>query len=736
MTGFGSYDADSLISDLSVFADVGTDAPGLYEEGGGLCMRYIRKGDVSEIRSNGSALTESFNDQIVKHANFRSMLASDRYGALRDWANKQQAYFRQEMGDMHFIEQLGTLDGSIDKFELSQIDKMLAAPAKPDSARVLLIDGPAGIGKTQFIQRLAGLRANEYNSLRHPLILHVQSRGRTLSYIYDLMAFSLQRLRIDVTYDQIPILARHGLITVAIDGFDELADPDGYDLAWSQVNEFVSGLRGAGSLILAGRETFIGKERVLKDIRSLRPEVDDLQVLTLEPPTKAVAIRWLEGFGWDETQIQAIEDYLEPGSLALRPFFLKTLADAAVSEKLTEVQSTSVLAILMDALTKREIEKFGDVVNSELNAQEREHFVRDFMIEVARDMADNSSISISDATLAWLVDVALPKPVSDATNRVLKSRSQVLAFLTNDDRPGYRRFYHDKFYEYFLSIGLIETISKAELSKPLARNLFGSSLLETFGDIVSGGLPAHKARQFAVAAQTLAATAPPIDRTPRNTGALLIASLSIADLVDTFELNSLNVDEARFSGSAGPASLKKMTISQFDCRGADLSRATFIDSQIFSLIADSETLLPNNFPSPMRVQDISSRDGSFSEPARITDWLNRHLRNPVETDEGAIPARLTDHPAVMVLEKACRLRQYWLRRGDDLYAQRVLDSEWWPLIESTLLENNLLRVEVRQASGSDARFIHIRHSDELLAQNLDSPDVKSFFQSFVEKLME
>ena len=72
-----------------------------------------------------------------------------------------------------------------------------------------------------------------------------------------------------MTFDQLPVLVRHGLVTLAIDGFDELGDPNGYDLAWGQVNELVTQIRGKGTLILAGRETFIGRERVSKQITSL-----------------------------------------------------------------------------------------------------------------------------------------------------------------------------------------------------------------------------------------------------------------------------------------------------------------------------------------------------------------------------------------------------------------------------------------------------------------------------------
>lgn len=101
-------------------------------------------------------------------------------------------------------------------------------PWQKQSTSILLIDGPAGVGKTVFIENLACNRARSYKVKRLPLLLHVKSRGRILTFLQDLIAFSLQTLRLDVTYDQIPTLVRRGLITLAIDGFDELGDPNGF----------------------------------------------------------------------------------------------------------------------------------------------------------------------------------------------------------------------------------------------------------------------------------------------------------------------------------------------------------------------------------------------------------------------------------------------------------------------------------------------------------------------------
>lgn len=721
---------DEIAADLSVFADVGTDAASIEHTADGAVIKLIRHGDPIEIimRANGTIVERSF-DFETKHVNFRALLASDRYGNLRDWAAKQKAYLEQELrADGQGIDVKGLLNGEFELLTVADVDKALGEPQGAETTRILLIDGPAGIGKTQFIMTLAASRVANYAQSRKPPILHVQSRGRTLSYLYDLVAFSLQRIRLETTYDQVPVLAKHGLITLAIDGFDELADPDGYNLAWSQVSDLAALLRGSGAMILAGRETFIGKDRIVSEIASVREGKDEISVLTLQPPSKGTALSYLSGKGWSEKQKSIIESYLEPGSLALRPFFLASLAESSVADSLSDTSANSVLAILMEAMIEREVKKFGEAVEQELSADGRRTFLRLFCSEIARDMAENTSTAISDATLSWLVEASLPHPVSDSVLRILKSRAQVVAFLTNDDRNNYRRFFHDKFYEYFLSTSLIEMIAAQQTGKVISRSSFGSSLLETFCEVITSGTSIPRAAVFIKSARSIMDTYPPIDSTRKNLGSLLIASLGVADLVEDFQVLSVDLEECRFTGTAAKATLEGLVISQLDCRGGDLTAVAFAETLVVTLIADNETRVPDSMESPSRIQDVTLGGRTITRPEERAEWMGNHLLNPKIKDEGLISSDIRQHELFKLLFKACRLRQYWLRRGDDMYAARILDNPLWPIVEKALDENNLLTVEQRQASGTDARFIHVRRPEGILSESKDDPEVRGLFR--------
>jgi hypothetical protein len=724
-----------MAEDLAVFTDLGTDAPSV-EERPDKVVRMVRNGEPTTLRFSASsdAILEEVGSQSIKHASFRALLASDRYGNLRSWVTKQRASISMELeavGNLIAID--GSLNDSITKVNLSDVDQLLAAQQQMGSTRVLLIDGPAGIGKTQFILSLAARRVETFATERRPLILHVQSRGRTLSYLYDLIAFSLQRMRLEVTYDQAPILAKYGLITIAIDGFDELADPDGYGSAWAQVSDLIQMLRGSGSLVLAGRETFIGRDRILADISSLRANIDEVLVLTLQPPSKGTAIGWLRTQGWTVEQINSVEGFLEPSSIALRPFFLKTLSDQEMVQKVASSTSASILSILMEAMLEREMGKFGESVERELSLDDRRRYLKNLLGEAARDMAESASSSISDATLAWLVDVALPREVTEDVRRILKARSHAVAFFANDDRPGYRKFFHEKFYEYFLAATIVDMVIKRESGRVLSRTILGSSFLETFGDVISTGIPADTAREFASSALKLLRDYPPVDRTRKNLAALAIASLSIADAIGDYEIVEVEIDEARFAGTASGGKLRDVVVNQFDCRGGNIAAVDLSKVVVLTLIADTETLLSNTFPCPTRVRDVS-RTSTLSSPDEVNAWIVEHLENPPAAEVGLVPDKYRDHAAIKLLQKACRMRQYWLRRNDDVYTSRILDDEYWPLVERCLESNNLLTVESRPASGTDARFVHVRRGDVILAENRENEDVRQLYADLVNGL--
>ena len=628
-------DASHVLDDLSLFSDLGTDPPRCYQQDGRLKVRMVRNGEEIELsfrNNNGISERSIENGQTCNHVSYRALLASEGFGNLRQWQDHQRRALNALKHDFeNRIPVSGILSGDGQELDVDAFDEYLASqPSHQErSVKVMLIDGPAGIGKTRFIEFLARLRAEHYYVRRRPLILHVQSRGRVLTFLQDLIAYSLQSLRLSVTFDQIPVLVRYGLVTLAIDGFDELADPNGYDLAWSQVNDLVDQVRGAGSIILAGRETFIGRERIRNSIKSLTTH-DDLGVLTLQPPPFDVASQWLQRRG--AAMPEYADDLFEPHSFALRPFFLAQLRQLSSTMKLDPSTGGDLLTALVDAMIEREALKFGRVVDDVLNEGQRRNYVRTLLREVARFIADDQTESIDRTMLSWTVEMAFPEGIDQDVLGILKNRSSTIAFLENDDTPRHLRFSHSKLLNYFLCENVVHAVIDGDLPKYVRRNLFGADFLATFSDFVS-----HMARKspdlvgsFFGAALTEAKGYLEIDRGARNLGAMLLTMLPSMEGLGELILGNIVADEALIRGTAPPAEIDRITVRQLDIQSADTGSLVFSNSRVDTLTVDDMTLVSPSIPLPKRLQyrkSTATSDRFFVDHERITSWLDSHGRS-------------------------------------------------------------------------------------------------------------
>ena len=449
---------------------------------------------------------------------------------------------------------------------------LLREPDQQDAVSITLIDGPAGIGKTRFIELLCFRRATNHRLHQRPLILHVESRGRVMTFLQDLIAFSLQSMRVSVTFDQIPVLVRNGLVCLAIDGFDELGDPSGYVHAWGQLNDLISDVRGGGSVILAGRDTFIGPERIQRDVRTIRA-TDTLNAFSLQAPAPGEARQWLIRNGWTSKDVAAVEELFESGSYALRPFFLAQLAHEEVAVAIRTKAAGMPLAFLVDLMITREVTKFGEALEEAMTEEARYEFVKALLRETARFMADDQAESIDEAILAYLVDMTTSDELGDELKNLLRNRVAVIAFLANDSSPNRRRFAHSQLYSHFLGEVTIDVVVRREVPKYLRRNILASDFLSPFGDLavhmthVGEG---ERITEFVAAATELVQTYDLFDRAPRNLGALLISMLTVLEYVEgVTRIGPFEIDEATIGeGTAKDVVLEGVTINQLDARGA------------------------------------------------------------------------------------------------------------------------------------------------------------------------
>lgn len=726
-----------LLRDLTPFSDIGKSTPKISEEAGKLTARMARDGRSLKIVvdiSTGKVQTISGKGTAKNHSSLAAMFASPFFADLRRWADAQLELLKQDATPASQLIPINAVTHDSTRVQtIEDIDTLFGVVARgEDASEILLIDGPAGIGKTNLIEQLALRRAEGYKQSSRPLILHVKSRGRILSNLQDLLAFSLQTIRTTITYDQLPVLAKYGLVIIAIDGFDELGDPNGYELAWAQINDLVTYIRGEGTLILSGRDTFIGRRRLLRNVTSLRENVDVVASVTLDLPTPVQARAWLKGHGWLDADfdLPSVAVLLEEKSFALRPVFLTLLRDHVRPKELEGKDERYLTPLLVRQMVNREARLFGKAVEKVLTLEGIEKFLLEFLREVAREMADSQTESLDATTLMWIAEAALGDGYASEVVSLIKYRACVVAFLANDERQGYRKFLHTHLLNYFLASVTVDAISSGDVPKYIRRNILGSEYLAVFADVISeeAFVRPEAVLEFIERAINFPHSYQYFDRAIRNVGALIFASLPNVPTGRAPMIANFQIDEAIAAGTAGRADIHNVTISQLDCRGADLRSLSFTESLIVTVIANGSSLFSSTFPLPKVILLESGKQ--MVDAVEIADWLAIYGRNEGEVvSAGVSSSRLKQHPAYRLLGQACRIRQYWLRAEDELYGKKIMKNHYWPVVRDMLRDHGYLREEVRQASGQSSVFVHIKHKDRILAEESDDKELAAFFQA-------
>ena len=696
--------------DLEPFADLGSDPPFLSPEG---AVVYKHRGDAVQLRNAGGSWTESVQGVDKTYATLSAMLSSKHYGNLDAWAGAQRILLADRSEVKDFLAVQGINQDGFEEDALGMLEAFLFNDSKKSRTSICLIDGPAGIGKTSIIRKLTYKQALSYRTATDKLILHVESKGRSLQNLNDLIAFSLQTLRIEVTYDQVPILVKYGLITLAIDGFDELGDPKGYDLAWGSMNELLEAIRGRGSLILSGRETFIGQRRVEDALKAYDSALDSLQVTTLRTVSPPVARAWLKLHHWTEEELSSFsaKALLEEGSYALRPFFLSILADEDIGQHVKSGEIEDTLSFLMEKMVEREIGKFGDDVDRVTTPSERRTFIDAVMEEIARELADSQSEIISEEILHWISDSCSSYFPANIQG-VLRNRVAVLAFLTNADRRGFRRFVHESIHYYFLSRNILKTVGSGEFSKYLRRASFDLTLLDAFQEALRFASPDVR-RKFAGFAIAAIQTLPNTDNARANLAALIIAMAGASTLENAPTISDIYLEESLFSETLSPLVLERCNFNQMDCRGGDLRAVSFSNCHIVTLNADEATFPSNSIPRPTV---LNLPDKAVSNPDEIEIWFGTqfYLAPNAPSFDASFDGVFDQMPIFQLLDRVVRYRPFWIKDSDDASVQRIVENERWPDLLEVLRKYDftLERTDV-QSSGPASPFIHVRRKDLL-----------------------
>ena len=486
------------LADIAPFTDLGTTAE-IIPSG----FSLIRNGQTILIVSDGDGY-DVITGQDVRQpcSDSAAVLAGPTFADMARIAQNQAVLLSQQRMKGRPVPISITIDevtGTVPEFQMEQepwrgLDLWLRDMQQSQflsGTDMLLIQGPAGVGKTTIVREAALLRAETFNGSTS-LILQIISRGRVLQNIGDLIAFTLQDVRSNLTINQLKSLIRHGLIVLAIDGFDELSDPNGFKTAWSGLNSLIEDVRGSATFLLAGRDTFVSTETMLRQLTSFKTGRDRLATLSLNDPQPNDARHWLlDKEGWDHSVLTG--EFVEPifvnGSYALRPFFLDVIAREPEALKSDTPPASDLLSYLVDIMIHREGSKFLaelDPPNRETATVLYEQFVGKFLEEVSRDLAENQAESIAEDALELLATVAAEGLLPDDQVAAVAHRAHTVVFLAKDLRAGHVRFAHEQLLQHFLAREALRSVGDGETPRYVRRNLFGREALEVFGHVARG----------------------------------------------------------------------------------------------------------------------------------------------------------------------------------------------------------------------------------------------------------
>lgn|GEM_PF-3209128 len=326
--------------------------------------------------------------------------------------------------------------------------------------QVVFLNGEAGIGKTRAMLDAALARAKtvaesdpDSNDSELPLYLFVQSTGQVLDNLNTVVAGAVVKTRI-LTDDGVKALCRNGLMTILIDGFDELLGNARYGDALGSLRPWLSSLGGRGVMIVSARSSYyVGQYRssLLRaqktDFPLVRHRIAEMQKWTPDEVSDFVRV-----FGY-ENELKALS--LEDQRLLRLPFF------ARVFIEMCEVQPTggpgraeaagdgiSLAEYLLDQYVAREETKIRGLNGGSILSQAEMKLMFCFLAEL---MDEQSEREADEEVLQMAAQLAIGADLQEREG--LTERLPALCGLSvagGTDSLRFR-FQHELFFDQFLA---------------------------------------------------------------------------------------------------------------------------------------------------------------------------------------------------------------------------------------------------------------------------------------------
>lgn len=472
--------------DLASFCDLGTELIS-QEYPGHLEFSVTRNAANIEGRIQGqrgdSALVHL--DDAPEPLAYADFLASERMGNLRRLATQttllEGVYKRRSRRELTnrratiilyecFVPQQLRIEAHPSGATgLDALRGLVAAADGHVGTRIVFLAAQAGQGKSSLLDVFTIEQAHRFlNGSDDRLCLYVDAQGRGLARLDEAIARQLNDLQFMLSYSAIVSLVREGLITLIVDGFDELIGNRGtYDDAFGSLSNFIEVLGGRGTIVAATRSSYFTQEY---GSRGTLFDADDefayelLLTEVVEWPRaaqKEYFNRVAAQAGLRDTTLRRARSSFnrlqkaDSANLLSRPLFARDLSLLVVDDwSLDEDERIATTPELVDVLATNYMER---ETTTKLLTRDRSQILTierlgQYYAEIAGEMWRLEARELDARTVRELLDLLIEEwGISVEGGDILRARYASLPFLGLDSAGRRVAFEHEVFFSYFLS---------------------------------------------------------------------------------------------------------------------------------------------------------------------------------------------------------------------------------------------------------------------------------------------
>jgi len=466
-----------IYKDIQAFADDESEV--ILEKDGSILFKRQEKDIlfkvVEDIETGG--LIIDYNGEKKPYRNF---LARD-IARLDVFANKlleKRAAVKNFTNSEGVLKTLGNdfSDDCLGLLNKTCVDKIFAT-------KITFLTADAGHGKTALLKEFQHRQAKSYISKESNFIFwHVDLQGRELVRLNEAIMYDLGELRISgmgLYYASIMSLIRHGLIVLAIDGFDELAAEIGGTVALGALSHLVIQLENKGTIVAASRRTFFNTQDYVKRNTIMKSTISpecEFHEIKMENWNKSQVLDYIKSTTEKDPE-KLYQDLLfelqgkEDHPILTRPFLVTKIIDILSEDVDLDASSlmkgivnpTEGVAVVVEAFTKREVSKWKQR-NTETGKPYLDYEQHLSLLEIIAEemwLSQKEQLGLEEIEFfatslcdEWNID-------SRTQQRIVNMARSHALLIPSDIELDTRRFEHEEFKNYFIARALSSLLNRS-----------------------------------------------------------------------------------------------------------------------------------------------------------------------------------------------------------------------------------------------------------------------------------